>query len=49
MQAIFSNAVLQRTGQRRHNFQDRARNVPPLNNGVIILRSKEVRANNEVS
>jgi hypothetical protein len=34
MQTIFSNAVLQRTGQRWHNFQDRARNVPPLNNGV---------------
>ena len=34
MQTIFSNAVLQRTGQRWHNFQHRARNVPPLNNGV---------------
>ena len=26
--------MLQRTGQRRFNFQDRAGNVPPLNNGV---------------
>jgi len=33
---LFYNAVLQRTGQRWHNFQDRARNVPPLNNGVIV-------------
>jgi len=49
MQTIFSNAVLQRTGQRWHNFQDRARNVPPLNNGVIVVRSKGVRGNTKVS
>jgi len=34
------NAVLQRTGQRWHNFQDRARNVPPLNNGVICMKKE---------
>ena len=30
--------MLQRTGQRRFNFQDRAGNVPPLNNGVSACK-----------
>jgi hypothetical protein len=33
--------VLQRTGQRWHNFQDRARNVPPLNNGVSAVQDRK--------
>jgi len=31
------------------NFKHRAGNVPPLNNGVIIVRSKGVRGNTKVS
>jgi len=46
---LWFNAVLQRTGQRRFNFQDCAGNVPPLNNGVTSLSSKGVRGKNKIS